>query len=64
MRHVVLVTPPAVERAGKAWELIGGGETHAIIVCADYEQAVLWAEAAPPELRVHAVTGLGRTAAS
>ena len=63
MRHVVLVTPPAVERAGKAWELIGGGETHAIIVCADYEQAVLWAEAAPPELRVHAVTGLGRTAA-
>ncbi len=61
MRHVVLVTPPAVERAGKAWELIGG--THAIVVCADDEQAVLWAEAAPPELRVHAVTGLARTAA-
>lgn len=60
MRHVVLVTPPAVERAGKAWELIG---PRAVIVCADHEQAVLWADAAPPELRAHAVTGLARTAA-
>jgi len=63
VRHVVLVTPPAVERAGQAWELIGEAESHAIIVCADYEQAVLWAEAAPTDLRVHAVTGLGRTVA-
>jgi DbpA-like RNA binding protein len=61
VRHVVVVIPPAVERAGKAWELIGA--TRAIIVCADYEQAVRWAEAAPPELRAHAVTGLTRTAA-
>ena len=61
MRHVVVVIPPAVERAGKAWELIGA--TRAIIVCADYEQAGLWAVAAPPELRAHAVTGLTRTAA-
>ena len=61
MRHVVVVTPPALERAGKAWELIGA--THAIIVCADYEQAALWAEAAPTELRAHAVTGLARTTA-
>lgn len=60
MRHVVLVTPPAVERAGKAWELM---DPHAVIVCADHEQAVLWADAAPPELRAHAVTGLARTAA-
>ena len=60
MRHVVLVTPPAVERAGKAWELM---DSHAVIVCADHEQAVLWADAAPPELRAHAVTGLARTAA-
>ena len=60
MRHVVVVTPPALERAGKAWELLG---KNAVIVCADDEQAVLWAEAAPPELRVHAVTGLARTAA-
>src|SRR6266576_2417428 len=35
----------------------------AVIVCADHEQAMLWADAAPAELRVHAVTGLGRTAA-
>lgn len=60
MRHVVLVSPPAVERAGKAWELM---DPHAIIVCADHEQAVRWADTAPPEFRVHAVTGLGRTAA-
>lgn len=60
MRHVVLVNPPAVERVGPAWELI---EPDAIVVCADYEQASLWAEAAPPRLRMHAVTGLARTAA-
>jgi hypothetical protein len=58
-RHVVLVVPPAVERAEKVWQLIEG---KAVIVCADYEQAVLWADAAPPELRAHAVTGLSRTA--
>ena len=58
-RHVVLVLPPAIERAERVWELIEG---KAVIVCADYEQAVLWADAAPPELRAHAVTGLGRTA--
>ena len=60
MRHVVLVTPPAVERAGKAWELM---DPRAVIVCADHEQAVLWADAAPAERRAHAVTGLARTAA-
>jgi len=60
VRHVVLVIPPAVERAGKAWELM---DPRALIVCADHEQAMLWADAAPAELRAHAVTGLGRTAA-
>ena len=60
MRHVVLVTPPAVERAGKAWEMMDPG---AVIVCADHEQAVLWADVAPAELRAHAITGLARTAA-
>ena len=60
MRHVVLVIPPAVERAGKAWELMGA---RAVIVCADHEQAMLWADAAPAELRAHAVTGLARAAA-
>jgi hypothetical protein len=60
VRHVVLVTPPAVERAGKTWELM---DPRAVIVCADHEQAVLWADAAPVELRAYAVTGLGRTVA-
>jgi hypothetical protein len=60
VRHVVLVTPPAVERAGKAWEMM---DPRAVIVCADHEQAVLWADAAPAELRAHAITGLARTAA-
>jgi len=38
-------------------------DPRALIVCADHEQAVLWADAAPAELRAHAVTGVGRTAA-
>ena len=59
MRHVVLVTPPAVERAGKAWELM---DPHAVVICADAEEAVRWADAAPSG-RAHAVTGLSRTAA-
>ncbi len=62
MRPVVLVIPPAIERTGggKVWELV---DSRAVIICADHEQAVLWADAAPPELRAHAVTGLARTAA-
>ncbi|HTI05484.1 MAG TPA: DbpA RNA binding domain-containing protein [Gemmatimonadales bacterium] len=59
-RHLVLVTPPAVERAEAAWGQI---TPHTIIVCGDYEQAVEWADAAPAELRAHAVTGLARTVA-
>lgn len=59
-RHLVLVTPPAVERAGNVWDQI---TPHTIIVCGDYEQAVEWADAAPAALRAHAVTGLARTAA-
>lgn len=60
MRPVVLVIPPAIERAGKVWELV---DSRAVIMCADHEQAVLWADAAPPAFRAHAVTGLTRTAA-
>ena len=60
MRHVVVVTPPAMEQAGKAWELM---DPHSVIVCADHEHAMHWADAAPAELPVHAVTGLARTAA-
>jgi DbpA-like RNA binding protein len=57
-RPVVLVIPPAIERAEQVWEYVGA---HTIIVCGDYEQAIQWADAAPPELRAHAVTSLGRT---
>jgi len=38
-------------------------DARAVVVCADHEQAVLWADAAPAELRAHPVTGLARTAA-
>jgi len=69
VRHVVLVIPPAVERAGAVWALVSPGHGPgvkapvAVIVCADHEQAVFWADAAPAELRAHAVTGLARTTA-
>jgi ATP-dependent RNA helicase DeaD len=59
-RHVVFVTPPAVERAGEVWPLVG---PNTLVVCADHEQAAQWAAAAPPQHRAHAVTGLGRSAA-
>jgi hypothetical protein len=42
------------------WELI---DPRAVVICADYEQATLWAASAPPKHRAHAVTGLTRTAA-
>jgi hypothetical protein len=38
-------------------------DPNAVIVCADHEDAVRWAEAAPAGLRAHAVTGLARTTA-
>src|SRR5882672_4271323 len=38
-------------------------DPRAVILCADHEQAILWADAAPAELRAHAVTGLARTIA-
>jgi hypothetical protein len=58
--HVVYVLPPAIERAAPIWESL---TPQSLVICADYEQAVLWADAAPPPLRAHAVTGLARTAA-
>jgi DbpA-like RNA binding protein len=58
-RPVVLVCPPAPERAGAAWDLIG---PRALIVCADDTSAAEWAAAAPAGVRIHAVTGLARTA--
>jgi len=68
-RHVVLVTPPAVEQAGELWELlppgppgpVPGSAPPVLIVCADDASAAEWAAAAPTSLRVHALTGLSRT---
>jgi DbpA RNA binding domain len=59
---VALVCPPAPERAGDVWELLGSCSPQVLIVCADEGAAVAWAESAPPEQRVHAVTGLARSA--
>ena len=60
-RHVVLVTPPDVRRVGATvWDLVG---PRCVVVCADYDQAVEWAAAAPTEYRAHAVTGLARSTA-
>ncbi|MGH7528886.1 MAG: hypothetical protein ACREMN_00740, partial [Gemmatimonadales bacterium] len=58
--HVVLVLPPAVERAGAVWPFV---DERTVLICADHEQAALWAGAAPPDRRAHAVAGLARTAA-
>ncbi len=73
-RPVVLVTPPAVERAGVVWELVapvtpGHGPglnppgVATVIVCSDAPAATEWSAVAPAGTRVHAVTGLTRTAA-
>ena len=70
-RHVVLVRPPAVERAGSdVWGSVFPGlapgvspTSLVVVVCADSEQATQWADLAPAEYRAHPVTGLARTAA-
>src|SRR5256886_2630460 len=68
-RGVVLVCPPAPERARHLWELIGstpgpgpGVGPPVVIVCADDAAAAEWPAVAPGGLRVHAVTGLARSA--
>lgn len=69
-RHVALVTPPAVEQAGELWELLPretpghgpGVGPPVLIICADDVSAAEWASAAPADFRVHAVTGLARSA--
>jgi hypothetical protein len=69
-RHVVLVTPPAVQLARHLWELIPprppdplpGGGPAVLIVCSDDVSAAEWLSAAPAQAPVHAVTGLTRTA--
>src|SRR5437588_4522299 len=70
-RPVVLVCPPAPENAQHLWELLGpirgrGPELGppVLIVCADHAAAAEWPALAPAGLRVHAVTGLARSARS
>ena len=69
-RHLVLVTPPAVEQAEQLWEFIPpetpghgpGVGLPVLIICADDVSAAEWGTAAPARARVHAVTGLTRSA--
>ena len=68
-RGVVLVCPPAPERARQLWELLGpapglgpGVGLPVLIICADDAAAAEWPAVAPGGLRVHAVTGLARSA--
>jgi hypothetical protein len=68
-RPVVLVCPPAPERARDVWDLLGpisdlgpGLGPTVLLVCADDAAAAEWAAVAPAPLRVHAVTGLTRSA--
>ena len=68
-RAVVLVCPPAPERAGDVWELLGSlaqeptSAPEVAIICADEAAAATWAQTAPPQGHVHAITGLTRSAA-
>src|ERR1043166_3930521 len=69
-RGVVLVCPPAPERAQQLWELVSpltaaegpGVGPLVLIVCADDAAAAEWPAVAPPGVRVHAVTGLVQSA--
>ena len=68
-RPVVLVCPPAPERARDVWDLLGpipglgpGLGPTVLLVCADDSAAAEWTAVAPAPLRVHAVTGLTRSA--
>ena len=68
-RPIVLVRAPAVEAAADLWALIArdtpgrsAGSAPTVLVCADAEAAAEWAGVAPSGLRVHAVTGLARSA--
>lgn len=58
-RRAVLVRPPAVEHAADVWELL---PQRVLIVCPDRATAVQFAETAPADRRVDAITSLGRAA--
>lgn len=69
-RPVVLVRPPAVEQARYLWEILGPSTPGSgpvvgppvLIICGDDTAAGEWVSAAPAAVRVHAVTGLDRSA--
>jgi len=69
-RHVVVVAPPAPDQAGDLWRLLapptperaGSSGPSVVIACPDEACAAAWAAAARPDWRVHAATGLRRTA--
>ena len=69
-RPVVFVRPPAAEQARDLWDVLGaltaghgpGVGPPVVIICADDTAAAEWAAATPVAGRVHAVTGLTRTA--
>ncbi len=56
-RRAVLVRPPAVEHATDIWELL---PERVLIVCPDRATAVQFADTAPADASVHAITSLGR----
>jgi len=58
-RNVVLILPPDVEQTAAVWELV---TAPAVIICWDHGPAAQWAAGAPAPIRVHAVTGLTRSA--
>lgn len=68
-RPIVLVRAPAVEAAADLWALLAWDaaarsalSAPTVVVCSDADAAAEWVAAAPVGLRVHAVTGLARSA--
>lgn len=60
-RRLIVVTPPAVQHAEVVWALAPSDVT-TLVICADPPAATDWVAGAPPDRRVHAVTGLARSA--
>jgi len=60
-RPVLMIAPPSARRATALWSVLPpDGRT--VILTAGPDAALEWISAAPPERRVHAVTGLNRSA--
>jgi len=66
-RHVVIVAPPAPDRARDLWRLLAlpaaeSPRPSVLIICADEASAAAWVGAAPTGWQLHAVTGLRHSA--